>query len=93
MFVPSGEGLCVIPEKFAAESTGMCMSKKNGNNATDYLNLSNGTDDYSRWMFIARPDNPKTLFDNSFASSSTDSKYYKIQNANNGTKIIPFCPL
>ena len=89
MFVPSGEGLCVIPEKFATETTGMCMSKKNGNNATDYLNLSDGTDDYSRWMFIARPDNPKTLFDNSFASSSTDSKYYKIQNANSTHNIIP----
>ena len=89
MFVPSGEGLCVIPEKFATETKGMCMSKKNGNNATDYLNLSNGTDNYSRWMFIARPDNPKTLFDNSFASSSTDSKYYKIQNANSTHNIIP----
>jgi len=89
MLVASGGGYNIIPEIYASEATGMCMSKKNGNNATDYLNLSNGTDDYSRWMFIARPDNPKTLFDNSFASSSTDSKYYKIQNANSTHNIIP----
>lgn len=89
MIVASGAGYNVIPMNFMAETTGMCMSKKGGNNTTNFLNLSNGADDYSRWKFITVPGSPKTQFDNSFASSSTDNKYYKIQNANSSFNIIP----
>lgn len=89
MIVASEEGYNVIPRNYMAETTGMCMSKKGGNNTTSYLNLSSGTDNYSRWKFISVPNNPKTQFDFSFASSSADNKYYKIQNANSSFNIIP----
>ena len=82
VLVPSGNGYNVIPKKHFAETTGMCMSKKDGNNATDYLNLSNGTDDYSRWKFVAVPSSPKTQFDASFASTASSMKCYLIKSAN-----------
>ena len=90
MLVASEGGYNIIPEIFEYEATGMCMTKKNGNNATTYLNLSNGTDDYSRWTFVPKPSDPKTLFDNSFATTGTNYKTYKIQsNAATDKYLVP----
>jgi hypothetical protein len=92
VFVSSGDGVNVIPNIHFAETTGMCMSKKNGNNATDNLNLSDGTDNNSRWKFVALPSDsdPKTLFDRSFASTSSGYKSYEIQSASaTTTHLVP----
>lgn len=89
-FVTSEDGVNVIPNIFFAETSGRCMSKKNGNNATDYLNLSNGDDDNSRWKFVSLPEKPKTLFDASFASTSSSYKPYQIQSASaTTTHLVP----
>jgi hypothetical protein len=81
MLVASEGGYNIIPEIYASETTGMCMSKNGGNDATAYLNLSNGTDDYSCWKFVPKPSDPKTLFDASFASTTASKKCYLIKSA------------
>lgn len=82
MVVASEGGYNIIPEFFVPEATGMCMSKKNGNNVVTNLNLSDGTDDYSRWKFVVVPSSPKTQFDASFASTTSSMKCYLIKSAN-----------
>lgn len=92
VFVSSGDGVNVIPNIHFAQTIGMCMSKKNGNNSTDYLNLSDGADNNSRWKFVPLPSDadPKTLFDNSFASTSSSYKSYEIQSASaTTTHLVP----
>lgn len=92
VFVSSGDGVNVIPNIHFAQTTGMCMSKKKGNNSTDYLNLSDGADNNSRWKFVPLPSDadPKTLFDNSFASTSSSYKSYEIQSASaTTTHLVP----
>lgn len=65
------------------------LNKKNGNNGTNPLNLADGTSNMGQWNVIAAPTIPKKQFDNSFASSSTTYKYYKIQNVNSTHNVIP----
>ena len=82
----------VISKWWAAEKPDKYyVNKKSGNNATNALNLADGTSNTGLWNVIAAPSSPKTQFDASFASSSSTAHFYQIQSAtdNNTYHVLP----
>ncbi len=63
-----------------------CLYQNKGNNNNNAIELNNNTTNTNnRWNFIARPASPKTLFDDSFASSDHCKQYYKVVSRKEAT--------
>ena len=91
LIVQADGSYLVISKWWAAEKPDKYyVNKKNGNNATNALNLADGLSDKGQWNVIAAPTNPRTQFDASFASSSSSIHFYQIQSAtDNSYHVLP----
>lgn len=86
LIVQADGSYLVISKWWAAEKPDKYyVNKKSGNNATNALNLDNGSSDKGQWNVIAAPTSPKMQFDASFASSSSLIHFYQIQSATDNT--------
>ena len=88
--IPQADGSYKLVAKWwAAENPtgGYYLTKDN--DIVEGIKTAVDAGDKSQWNVIPVPSMPKSQFDNSFASSSTDNKYYKIRNANSSYNIIP----
>lgn len=91
LIVQADGSYLVISKWWAAEKPDKYyVNKKSGNNATNALNLADGTSNTAQWNVITAPSSPKTQFDASFASSSSSIHFYQIQSAtDNSYHVLP----